>query len=503
MTASLITTAPRRWKLEEDDEGFRTYTLWLQVKTDTSLDGPAVVRQCPGLPLPGSFWEIDNDIDVYAICQRRCSVTPRVDDRKNTIWDCVFTYTNKPGRRCCDTQRDDPLTEPPKISITFQKHQEEATVDRFGLPIVNSAKEQFRGAQVEFDRNRLQVTIEYNVLSAELPLVTAMIDHVNDAPLWGLPARCIKLSEAPTEKKYKGQCEVYWTRKLVFDCRADTHDRILLDEGTKAIRGHWDMVKTSKTFGNYIQAAGVDGTRASDFILFKDPHGENCKVILDGKGFPSERQRSTSALCVDSATLEDAGDGYTVGDVLTIVGGTGTAATVYVGEVSALGGIEDILVFSAGPYTDTPASPVTATGGSGTGAAFNLTFVRVPAQVSGAYVDIANSGTDYAVGDILQVSGGTFTRPALLRVLTVAPGVPGFGPIRLVTVYDPGEYTVIPSNNVSTTAVQSAGTGGSGAQFSLNWIEVVDPDRTGHVLVQKYEEANLLLLGIPIDLEAP
>ena len=74
---------------------------------------------------------------------------------------------------------------------------------------------------------------------------------------------------------------------------------------------------------------------------------------------------------VQSATIANGGTGYTVNDVLTVVGGTGTAATLTVTAVSG-GVITGISVTTQGDYTVNPTSPVSVTGGTGSSATFRL-----------------------------------------------------------------------------------------------------------------------------------
>jgi hypothetical protein len=67
------------------------------------------------------------------------------------------------------------------------------------------------------------------------------------------------------------------------------------------------------------------------------------------------------------------GTGYAVSDTLTVSGGTGTAATLTVDSVSG-GVITGVSVATNGEYTVAPTSPVSVTGGTGSGATFNLTL---------------------------------------------------------------------------------------------------------------------------------
>lgn len=79
---------------------------------------------------------------------------------------------------------------------------------------------------------------------------------------------------------------------------------------------------------------------------------------------------------VIAAAIAGGGTGYTVGDILTVSGGTvvgGYTATLEVTSVAA-GVIDGIRVDDCGAYSAQPGNPVSVTGGTGSGATFNLTF---------------------------------------------------------------------------------------------------------------------------------
>lgn len=81
-------------------------------------------------------------------------------------------------------------------------------------------------------------------------------------------------------------------------------------------------------------------------------------------------------LTASVATIElvAGGTGYTADDELTVVGGTGTAATIKVLTVNA-GVIETAEILTVGSYTVEPANAVAVTGGTGNNdATFNLTW---------------------------------------------------------------------------------------------------------------------------------
>ena len=78
-----------------------------------------------------------------------------------------------------------------------------------------------------------------------------------------------------------------------------------------------------------------------------------------------------------AVAIDDAGSGYTAGDTLTVTGGTGTIPVeLTVSTVDMSGGITGVSISNVGLYRVVPANPVLVTGGSGSGAEFNLTFVE-------------------------------------------------------------------------------------------------------------------------------
>src|SRR5262249_27006334 len=101
---------------------------------------------------------------------------------------------------------------------------------------------------------------------------------------------------------------------------------------------------------------------------------------------------------VASATPSAPGIGYAVGDVLTLVGGLFvTPAQLQVTQVNGAGGITGVAFNNAGISSTLPSSVgVGISGGSGTGATFNLTFpqgnrsfrINLPTQYSSGVYNI-------------------------------------------------------------------------------------------------------------------
>jgi len=294
--AVVLRGGPRTWSGSRDDEGHREYKITHIVDCERA-DGPANAMQCPGLPVPGSPWVFGDDTDVWAWCRTTTSVTPfTADGAPNNHFEVTQTFSTKPPerdkQRCADQKIEDPLLEPPVISGSFVKFMEEATHDRFGSLLLTSSYEQIRGTQVEFDNNRPTIKISMNVSSLGLSLLSSLVDTVNGHVLWGLPPRTVKLSNVSWERKFHGQCYLYYTIGLEFDINFRTFDRLLLDEGTKVLNGHWDEGTTEWVTDVVGDADPDDPTpnpnpdNPTHFIRATDRNGEPMRVILNGRGVP-------------------------------------------------------------------------------------------------------------------------------------------------------------------------------------------------------------------------
>lgn len=286
MTASLLQsqTGHRNKTLSRSDDGERIYKVTHVVETDDTDDGPQTVLNTPGLPLIGSSWSFGNDFDLWAFCTPQLTIKALVTDEPNNHWTVEQTFSTIRRKTCEEETIEDPLLEPDKVNGGFSRFTEEIFKDRFGNPITTSSHELVRGPQVEFDKNRPNVTIAQNVASLGLATFTDMIDTVNDATLWGLGARKIKLSNVTWSRNIYGTCNYYYTRTFEFETNFKTFDRSAMDEGTKVLRGSWNSDCTT-----YTAASGTDKNNPLDFVRFKDCNGENSRVILDGNGLPIDR----------------------------------------------------------------------------------------------------------------------------------------------------------------------------------------------------------------------
>jgi hypothetical protein len=306
---------PDLWSMSRDEEGHREYKVRLKVRGDTTLDGPATILFfTPGIPLPYSWWLLGTDADLFAWCKWDADVQ-RVSGPANETgldWWVSLTFTTKPPKegRCRDQQVEDPLLEPIKLSGSGIKYTEEQVRDEFGNLIVNSAWEQIRGPQVEFDRSRSRVHIEMNVPLLLYDYVMSFMDVLNNDVLWDMPKRCVKFSDFSWERKYWGQCEIYYTWKMDFDLRAsDTvtgiagFDRVQTDEGTKVLFGHWGPptpagplgAPTSSWVLDLIPATGQlpNPNNPQHFMRYQGRTGNTERVVLNGCGVPASDTASS------------------------------------------------------------------------------------------------------------------------------------------------------------------------------------------------------------------
>lgn len=273
MTATLIggTQGRRSWSLKRDDQGHRTYTLKQRVQVSSHQDGPAVALACSGLPTIGSTYAPtgSNDVDDWVWCSPEVDVQPVVGDGEvNEFFDITNYFTNFPLNRCQTASIENPLSEPMRLSGSFVKYTREASFDRFGYALLSSSWEQFRGNLVERDYSRPSVVIEMNLTDLPLSSFAPAIDTVNDAPLWGLSERCVKLSNITWSRKVYGTCTYYFTVTYEFDISFSTFDKTIIDHGTKKLK------------------PGGSKTNPKDFIRALDDLDNPIDVILDGNGNP-------------------------------------------------------------------------------------------------------------------------------------------------------------------------------------------------------------------------
>ena len=109
----------------------------------------------------------------------------------------------------------------------------------------------------------------------------------------------------------------------------------------------------------------------------------------------------TGYIWINSVTLASGGTGYTVGDVLSIAGGSYVTNPVRITVTGVSAGVITSFTFvSFDLYNTAPSNPASITGGTGSGATFTLNFSN-----SSTYT-ITNAGSGYVEQPTVSFSGG-------------------------------------------------------------------------------------------------
>lgn len=330
----MATTIVGKWRWlpgKIDPDGHREWQVDILTQGNPYLDGPAAHALTGGLPLPGATYAAGNDLDIWAWAHGERTISPyQITDGGVSHFIHRFTFSTKAAnknssnerddkgarKKCSDQQVQDPLMEPPAISRASIKEQKEHWVDNAGKPLVYSSFEQIRGPSVTFEWFRDQVTIEQNLLDPQDKDMPSYLGHVNDAPLWDLPARCWRMTDRRWQRKSYGTCGFYYVRTIVFESNAEdvttlangpatvfpyflfslslnnkyylSHwDHYPLDESSKVIAGKWGA-----NGGNWIPAPWINRNDSRSYILARDRSYQPIRIILSNdpnrKGEPAK-----------------------------------------------------------------------------------------------------------------------------------------------------------------------------------------------------------------------
>lgn len=332
--ADIVSPGPQDWDGDVTDDGHQTFSVTFIVEVCDPQDGPWTALQCTELPACGEPWSHGNDDNPYAYagCARKAKRFKMIGQGGDpgTLWQVTIPYSTKAKSRCCDTFFDDPLNEPVKESFEVETEKEEALENWDGTRIETSSHEVIRGPQNEWDRNDFKVSITQNLIDPQLPLLVRFYDKagaVNDDTLWGFSAGCVRLC-APLriEPDYYGTCYKYYKRTLTFHIKASGHDRYVVDEGTKALSGHWGtgqgsgctIAVTVNAQGGILTAtlgAGGAGYPRSATIFL---------VVSGGTGGVVKVRTNSNGVCIsDDLAVDKSGSDYTAGTLGTSGGGSG------------------------------------------------------------------------------------------------------------------------------------------------------------------------------------
>lgn len=505
--ASAIIPGQTTWSMTRSEKGHRVYKVRYRVRC-AATDGPAVALNTVGLPRPGDRWNVDGDLDLWAYCLWTATVNPVIENEPNKQFEIEFTFTTEPpdNKTCKDNQVTDPLLEPMKVSGSFNRVTEEATHDRFGKLITNSAHQSLKGPKTEFDRSRAVVKVEQNVAQLGLTTFVPMIDTVNDRPLWGMSRRCVKLGHVSWERRYQGACQVYYTRTLEFDLRADGFDRDLIDEGTMVLNGHWGDPALGDPSNNWVldevdgqvstTAPNPDPANPGHFITMRDREGNPRSTVLDGFGSPIRTPETGVTDWKPPTATGNAGNGSLIAWTSTgNITADDVAGALFQGTTPVVVNASQSLYGKAFDFSDV---------------ADGATIARVDLlvrRVASAGANCRDTEVQFftTTGDL----GQSLARTADEDVWAEDGG--GGAADRETAYYTWDSSTGLDPSVVTGATVKGAGFGVRiGAELagtkeaSLYYLalRVVYKTETkpGKVRVEKYDESNFLLLGIPTTL---
>jgi hypothetical protein len=237
MTARLI--GLKNQTMDRDDEGHRTYDLTWHYRTDDYLDGPETVLQMVNTLHPvGSAYVEGNDYDPWAFRTPELTIAPHRDIREGdpcADWLVNSKFTTKPMFRCNDTQIENPLLEPVAISGDFVHVSREQKTDRNGKPLLHVNYEPMIGPEVEEKISYPAITLSFNSATLPISLINLLINKVNDAPLWGLPKRCVRFTDCKWERILYGVCFYYFKMTYTFETNFETFDKFIPAVGYKTL----------------------------------------------------------------------------------------------------------------------------------------------------------------------------------------------------------------------------------------------------------------------------
>lgn len=151
-------------------------------------------------------------------------------------------------------------------------------------------------------------------------------------------------------------------------------------------------------------------------------------------------------------TIASGGTGYTLNDIVTVSGGTFT--TPYRLTVTGVSGgvITSVSAQQFGSYTVFPANPVSVTGGTGTGATFNLNWsINIPT--------ITNAGSGYVEQPTVTFSGGGGSGAAAYATVGSGTTVRSLGSTMSFTTAGGEQVRVLNTNAANYMTLSGSGTG--------------------------------------------
>lgn len=177
-------------------------------------------------------------------------------------------------------------------------------------------------------------------------------------------------------------------------------------------------------------------------------------------------------------SIASSGSNYRVGDVLSVVGGVGTATTATVTSITSNGGVATISLKTPGLYTSLPnlaGVATTALPGGGSGCTVNLTM-GIGSLGIDPLIPGGSYGTGYVAPPVVTISGGNGTG-AQAEALISTGSVTGFRMINYGSGYTSSPTVTIDSGSgaVASAVLQPSSVGNVTVTFSGGDIYQSEP----------------------------
>lgn len=169
--------SPRSATKERDS---RSATRTYLVKTSSASDSPVVVLAAGSLPSIGD----QHPDDAWLRVTRLDSPEPIGDT--GTAWHVTVQYETRKASTDSADPVDDPLAEPPEITVEPSDDTYQLDRDADGRWFENSVGEPFEGLVV--DAPDVVITIERNEPNFSVPTVAAFRNALNSSTFWGQAA---------------------------------------------------------------------------------------------------------------------------------------------------------------------------------------------------------------------------------------------------------------------------------------------------------------------------